>query len=168
MKNVKFSLFLLFVPLLAFTSAHKFYVSVTNITYSEKDASVQIISRIFIDDMEKTLRKRYDFTAALATDNESRESDAYLEKYIRAKLEVKVNGANASYEIIGREYENDVIVLYIEVPKVDLAETESIQIDNEILIDMFEEQQNILHFDVGGKKKSFVLVRSDTKAMLNL
>ena len=37
----------------SFTGAHKFYVSVTNVAYSEEEASLQIISRIFIDDLEK-------------------------------------------------------------------------------------------------------------------
>ena len=168
MKNIKKYLIIFLTPLLAFTSVHKFYVSVTNITYSKKDASVRIISRIFIDDLEETLQERYDFEAGLATENESEESDTYLEKYIRAKFAVEVNGKNASYSIIGREYDNDVVVCYIEVPNIDLAETESILIENEILIDMFAEQQNILHFDMAGKKKSFVLVGADTKAMLNL
>ena len=168
MNRFKKYLPILLLPLLAFTAAHKFYVSVTNITYSEKDASVQIVSRIFIDDVEKVLQERYDFEARLATENESKESDAYLEKYIRAKFAVEVNGKNSPYSIIGREYDNDVIVYYLEVPDIDLAEMESIRIQNEILIDMFSEQQNIMHFDVAGKKKSFVLAGSDTKARLNL
>ena len=36
--------------MVSFATAHKFYVSVTNINYSEDDAAFQITSRIFIDD----------------------------------------------------------------------------------------------------------------------
>jgi uncharacterized protein YuzE len=81
---------------------------------------------------------------------------------------VEVNGENASYNFIGKKYDTDVMVCYIEVPNVDLAETTSIQIENEILTDLFDEQQNIVHFKIDGKKKSFVLIKSDTKGMLNL
>ena len=44
----------------------------------------------------------------------------------------------------------------------------TIAITNEMLMDMFDEQQNVVHFKIEGEKKSYVLVKSDTKGMLNL
>lgn len=168
MTPLKKSLLILILPLFAFATVHKFYVSVTDVRYSEKDNAIQITSRIFIDDFENVLQERYGFEAKLATKNESKEADAYIEKYLRAKFVVEVNGENASYNFIGKKYDTDVMVCYIEVPNVDLAEATSIQIENEILTDLFDEQQNIVHFKIDGKKKSFVLIKSDTKGMLNL
>ncbi len=168
MNILKKSILFLILPLFAFATAHKFYVSVTNVRYSEKDRAIQITSRIFIDDFENVLKERYGFTAELATKNESKEADAYIDKYFQAKFAVEINGKNASYNFIGKKYDADVMICYIEVPKVDLAHTTSIQITNEILTDLFDEQQNIVHFKIDGKKKSFVLLKSDTKGMLNL
>ena len=168
MKILKKSFFLLLLSLCAFATAHKFYVSVTNVNYSEKDSALQITSRIFIDDFEAVLQERYGFEAHLATDKESKEANAYVEKYLRAKFAVEVDGANTSYTFIGKKYETDVMICFIEVPDVDLTETTSIQIENEVLTDIFEEQQNIVHFKIDGQKKSFVLIKSDTKGMLNL
>lgn len=156
------------LSLLSFTVAHKFYVSVTNVNYSEKDNALQITSRIFIDDFETVLQERYGFKAELAAKNESKVADTYIEKYLRARFSVAVNGETVSYTFIGREYDADVMVCYIEVPNIDLTDTTSIQIENEMLTDVFEEQQNIVHFKINGKKKSFVLMKSDTKGMLNL
>ncbi len=156
------------LPLFAFATAHKFYLSVTNVNYSEKDGAIQITSRIFIDDFENVLQERYGFDAELATKNESEEADAYIEKYLRTKFAVEINGKNVSYTFIGKKYDADVMICYIEIPKVDLATTTSIQITNEILTDLYDEQQNIVHFKIDGKKKSFVLLKSDTKGMLNL
>ena len=60
MKRIEFGMkkyiFLLVLPLLAFSVAHKFYVSVTNINYSEKDDAFQVTTRIFIDDLEEVLK----------------------------------------------------------------------------------------------------------------
>ncbi|HEA20079.1 hypothetical protein LCGC14_0947580 [marine sediment metagenome] len=168
MKILKKSLLFLILPLLAFATAHKFYVSVTSVNYSEKDSALQITSRIFIDDFETVLQERYGFEAQLATAKESKEADSYIEKYLRTKVKVEINGANASFDFIGKTYDDDVMVCYIEVPNVDLAHVTSIQIENEVLTDIFDEQQNILHFKIEGHKKSFVLIKSDTKAMLNL
>ena len=64
-------LLIVLLPLFAFTTAHKFYLSVTSIKYSEKDDALQITSRIFIDDFEKLLKERYDIEGKLATKDES-------------------------------------------------------------------------------------------------
>ena len=37
---------ILVLPLLAFTTVHKYYISVTNIGYSQKDEALQITSAI--------------------------------------------------------------------------------------------------------------------------
>ena len=54
------------VLLLSFASTHKFYVSVTNVVYSEKEDALQITSRIFIDDLEKLLEERYGIKAVMS------------------------------------------------------------------------------------------------------
>ena len=153
---------------MAFAAAHKFYVSVTNINYSEKDDALQITSRVFIDDLEKVLEMRYGFKADLATDNESELADEYLEKYLRQKFVVEINGENKPFDFIGRKYDNDLMIYYFEVAKIDLPSVTSIRIENEILTDLYDEQQNVVHFKIKGKKKSFVLVKSDTNGMLKL
>ena len=168
MNYLKKGLLILLLPLFAFTTVHKFYVSVTNVGYSEKDDAIQITSRIFIDDLEAVLLERYDVKGELATYNESKIADEYLEKYLRKKFRVAVNGSDISYELIGRKYDADVCIFYLEVPKVDLAHVKSIQIENQILTDLYDEQQNVLHFKIKDIKKSFVLLKSDTKGMLKL
>ncbi|HET8737793.1 MAG TPA: DUF6702 family protein [Pricia sp.] len=168
MHLLKKSILILVLPLFAFATAHKFYVSVTNVRYSEKDGAIQIKSRVFIDDFENVLQERYGFTAGLATKKEAENADAYIEKYLRAKFTVAVNGKKASYDFIGKKYDADMMICYIEIPNIDLSEITSIEIGNEILTDLFDDQKNIVHFNIDGKRKSFVLLKSDTKGMLNL
>ncbi len=167
MKHLKKILLVLILPLVAFTT-HKFYVSVTNIGYSEKDDALQITTRIFIDDLEAVLLERYEVAANLDADTESKVADEYLEKYLRKKFKVEIDGENKSYDLIGKKYDNDVCVFYIELAKINLDSVKYIQIQNEILTDLFDEQQNVVHFKIKGKKKSFVLLKSDTKGMLKL
>jgi len=168
MRILKKSFLILLVPLFAFTVAHKFFVSVTNIAYSEKEDALQITSRIFIDDLDKTFKERYGIEARMATDKEMKAIDTYIEKYLRSKFVITINGAQRPYNFIGKKYENDVVVCYLEIPKVQFATLKSIAATNDILTDMFEEQQNVVHFKLNGMKKSFVLTRSNNKGMLNL
>ena len=161
-------LFLLLLPLVAFTAAHKFYVSVTNINYSEKDDALQITSRIFIDDMDALLKERYDISSKLATKNESPLAADYIEKYIRGKFVVSINGKVVPYNYLGKEYDNDVMICYIEIPKVNYKNIKTIAVENDVLTDIYEEQQNVVHLKLKDKKKSFVLIKDNNKGMLNL
>ena len=92
----------------------------------------------------------------------------FIEKYLRAKFKVEVNGQSVPYDLLAIKYDFDVLICYLEVPKIDLSKTTSIEIQNDILTDVFEEQQNVVHFKIKDKKKSFVLMRDQNKGMLNL
>ena len=168
MKYVNRSLILLVLPLLAFAVAHKFYVSVTNINYSEKGQAVQITSRVFIDDYEAVLFERYGIETHLATDLETEMAKTYIEKYLRTKFLVYLNGEQKSYNFLGKKYDNDVMICYLEIPEVGRDYIKSIAVQNEILTDLYEEQQNVVHIKIKGKKKSFVLIKENNKGMLNL
>jgi len=168
MKYLKRSLFLLLLPLVAFTVAHKFYVSVTNISYSEKDQSLQITSRIFIDDFEAVLLERYGFESHLATDTESKQANEYIEKYLKTKFLMFIDGKQRKYNFLGKKYDNDIMICYLEVPELAIDEVKSIEVQNELLTDLYDEQQNVVHFKIKGKKKSFVLIKQNNKGMLNL
>ncbi len=167
MKVLKISLLILVLPLLSFT-AHKFYVSVTNVAYSEKDDAIQITSRVFIDDLDAVLLERYDIEGKLGTEEESESANAYLEKYLRKKFQFYINGEEVNYTFIGKKYDTDVCIFYLEVPKINFPAVKSIEIQNQVLTDLFDEQQNVVHFKIKENKKSFVLIKSDTKGMLKL
>jgi uncharacterized protein YuzE len=165
---IKKGFLFLLLPLFAFTVAHKFYISVTNVDYSEKDDALQITTRIFLDDLNAVLQERYDIEAKIGSDNESQLDLEYFKKYLKSKFIVALDGKVTSYTIIGKKYDTDMVICYLEVPKINLSQLKSISVENEILTDLYDEQQNVVHFKINGKKKSFVLIKSDTKGMLNL
>lgn len=167
-------LFWLALPLTSFTGAethegaHKFYVSVTTVDYAQKEEALQIISRIFIDDLESALMARYDIKADLGTPAESGEGIAYIERYFNSKFSVFVNGEVRKYTFLGRKYDRDQVICYLEVSGIPQAGLESVGVQNEILMDVFEEQKNLVHLRILGAKKSYVLIRENNKGMLNL
>lgn len=165
---IRTSILLIILSLFAFTAIHKFYLSVTNIEYSNKDNSLQITSRIFIDDLENVLEERYDVQTFLSTEDESEEANYYIEKYIRSKLVLRTDGKDRTFVFLGKKFDNDLIICYLEIEDIDLSALKTIEIENDILTDMFEEQQNIVHLRINGKKKSFLLLKENNKGMLNL
>lgn len=153
---------------LSFTSAHKFYVSVTNISFSEDDSAFQITSRVFIDDLDKLLKERYGIEAKLATPDEAKIADEYIEKYFRTKFLVEFDGEVVQYNFLGKRYDNDVVICYLEITDVDLSKIKTMSVQNEVLTDLFDEQKNVVHIKWKDNKKSFVLIRENNKGMLNL
>lgn len=151
--------------LLSFSNDHEYYVSVTKIEYVKKEKSLQIISQIFIDDFEKVLRERYDETIVLAEKDEPKILETYMKKYLNFKLDFKVNTKDLKFNFIGKEYKEDIVYCYLEIENVEDIKT--IEIKNEILFDIYPEQQNILRTKVKGKNKSFILVKENDKAVLN-
>jgi hypothetical protein len=160
-------LIILFVPLLAFSLVHKFYVSVTNINYSEKDDAFQITTRIFIDDLEEVLKERYGIEAKLATEEEAAMADEYLEKYFRTKFLIFLDGEQVTYDFLGKKYDNDVVICYIELVDIGMENLTKMTLENELLTDLFDEQKNVVHVKWKENKKSFVLIKSNAKGMLN-
>ncbi|WP_340202959.1 DUF6702 family protein [Ascidiimonas sp. W6] len=167
MQNLK-KLFLIFIiPLFSFVAIHKFYVSVTEVRYSDKDETIQIVLRIFIDDLERTLEERYGIKPEMASQKEHKQLDAYLEQYLNTKFKVKVNGTRMNLSFIGKEYDTDVVKCYIEIQEIVYKDLKSIEVSNEILFEQFEEQQNIVHFRLPGKIKSLLLLKENYKGLLN-
>jgi len=150
---------------MAFASAHKFYVSVTQIDYIKDKQSVQIISRIFVDDFENLIRERYDNSIALEENSESEKVDLYIERYLKSKIKIKINDQDVTFHFIGKEYELDIMYCYLEIENVE--EIKSFEVTNQILFDMFQEQQNIVRTNINSKQKSFMLTTQNDKAQLS-
>lgn len=163
MKHLKY--LLLLAPLFLSFGAHKYYLSVTDVTYNAEAESLQIITRLFYDDLEAVLQERYDQNITVDATADQTKLDRYLEKYMAAKLEISVNGAVKEQTFIGKEYEDDYVVVYIEIE--DLASIMDVTITNELLMDLFPDQKNMMHTEISGKKKSFLLIKGNAKAVLN-
>jgi len=165
MKAAKKLLVLLIIPLFSFTVFHKYYVSVTEIEYVEEKKSIQIISRIFIDDFEKLLRERYDSNITLAVENEPSKVNFFIEKYLDEKITISINNEVAEVVFVGKEYEADIMYCYLEIENV--SSISSFEISNHVLFDLYGEQQNIVRTNINGKNKSFILIKENDKGLLN-
>lgn len=151
-------------PLVSATSAHKFYVSITKIEYVKEKSSIQIIAKIFTDDMENALRQRYDRSISLDTKKETEAADEDLKEYILQKIKIKVNGKSVHLNYIGKEYDTDMVIAYMEV--IDVKELKTIEIENKVLMEVFPEQQNIIHLKTSKSRRSLILDKDEPSGKL--
>jgi hypothetical protein len=148
--------------LTSFTGAHKFYVSVTQIEYVKEKESVEIVMRIFIEDLEKLLRERYDKNITLNASKSEKQIDYYIENYVAKKVLIKVNNNPLDFKFLGKEYEDDIVFCYLEIE--DVSEIKDFEISNTLFFEVFKEQQNIIKTNINTEMESFVLTSQKNKA----
>ncbi len=165
MKFLKVALVLLLFQLLTASTDHKFYVSITTIDHAPKEQTLQLITKIFLDDIEDALELRYGRKFNYNSKKEKKEDGEILKEYVFQKLKIKVNGTPATFKYIGKEYDIDVVKLYVEIPNVSVLKT--IEVENKVLLDMFEEQQNIIHVKNEDTRRSLILEKRNPKGLLN-
>ncbi|RXG24837.1 DUF6702 family protein [Leeuwenhoekiella aequorea] len=158
-------LILVALPLMA-ASAHKYYFSVTQADYDVKSKSLKIVTRVFYDDLEKVFQERYDKSIKVDKTYDQEKLDAYIQKYFNSKFIVSINGKEQKLSYIGHKDEVDYVVCFVEVKNI--TNPQSIEIENTLLMDMFPDQKNVIHLQVGNTKKSYLLNKENDKAMLKL
>lgn len=114
--------------------------------------------------MEDALQQRYDASISLGTKKETKANDEDVEKYILSKLKINVNGKPVKLVYIGKEYDTDMLVAYIEV--TNIPELNSIEIENKVLTEIFAEQQNIIHLKTPASRKSLILDKDEPSGVL--
>ena len=164
MKVFKFLIIIFIIPLFAFTSMHKYYISVTQINYVKEKESVQITSRLFIDDFENALKTNYDENIILAEKDEAKIIDTYMQSYLQDKIKLRINNKAVTFNFIGKEYEGDIVRCYLEVEHV--KSIESFLITNSVLFDLQKDQQNIVKTNINSKNKSVILTYNNPNALL--
>ncbi len=161
----KYLLLILFFPLLTASAPHKFYVSITKIEYVKEKQSLQVITKIFTDDIEKALQQQYDPSISIGTKKETEKDTDFLKSYILQHLKISVNGKPATLNYIGQEYDIDMVDAYIEITNV--KDLKSLKVENKMLFDIFEEQQNIIHLKTPTTRRSLILERDKPNGVLN-
>lgn len=165
MKNRKFLLFLIVCALVISSfEMHKFYVSVTQINLAQDKKAIQITSRIFIDDLNNALEKKYKKKFYIGSTKESEEEIQLLKNYFSENFSIKVNSKSKPTVYLDKEIEDDVIILYHVIR--DVSKINSLQVKNTLLFDFLPEQQHIIHTQISGKKLSALLTFENREELL--
>ncbi|MEO8534496.1 MAG: DUF6702 family protein [Flavobacterium sp.] len=155
---------ILFLSLSAF-AFHKFYMGVFQVNYVTEKKMIQITSRIFVDDLNNGMEKKYHKKTYVGTERETEADIDLLKKYLADNFSVKINGLSKPITFLSKEVEaGDVLVCYSRIKDIDKFKT--IEISNTVLVDWNGQQQNITHVSAFGTKKSVLFTESSRKEVL--
>jgi hypothetical protein len=144
---------------------HPLHVSVTEINYDEKDKALEIMMRVFVDDLETSMRKRLDVPDLDIANPKGTTLDAIMQAYLGETFTVSLDGKKQQLHYLGNEREEDAFIFYIEVPKVRKWKT--ISVSNTVLTASFEDQSNLVHVTNGGTVKSLRLNKDNPQGQLS-
>ncbi|MEY3499056.1 MAG: hypothetical protein RL308_725 [Bacteroidota bacterium] len=163
-KKVLFPLIALLFFVATSFGIHKFYVSIYQINYASEKKMVQITSRIFIDDLNAVLYKKYNKKTFLGDQNESPEDIVLMKKYMLDNFSIKVNGLQKPLHYLSKEIETNVVICYFNIK--DISKIKTLEVKNTVLLELNSEQQNIIQSTIYGEKQSLLLTEDNFSGML--
>ena len=163
-KNTFYTLIAIIFLTLSSFAIHKFYVSIYQINYASEKKMLQITSRLFVDDVNAVLFKKYGKKTYLGEKNESQEDVNLMKKYILDNFSLKVNGQLKPINYLSKEMEGNVIICYYNIK--DISKIKSLEVKNSALIELNSEQQNIIQSTIYGEKQSLLLTEETLSGML--
>lgn len=164
MNKSKLFFILLLIPLFAFTT-HKYYISLIKVEFKPENESVQITMRIFIDDLQKVINETNNISIELAVKDEAQNTNNLIRQYVKDHFKIEINSKNNAYQYLGKEYESDIVYLYLELKNI--KKIKSIEISDTMLMEHFPEQKNIVKLNINNTKKTFFLTADENKDILS-
>lgn len=158
--------FMLMVAVLILSSfMHPIHVSVCDIEYDKERSALEVVQRIFLDDLELAVRNHQRKQSIDLLNPKGTTTDALVKAYLNEHFKIAVNGKDEVYNYLGHEVEGDALYAYIEIVKV--KKLNSIQVHSEILTGEYDDQVNLIHVEVDKKIRSMKLTGDDKEDVLN-
>ena len=164
MNKIKLSLLVVLFALSSAFTFHKFYVGVFQIDYFKEKKDVQITARLFIDDLEKALHKKHNKHFYITTKDEVADANSYIAMYLQDKLKIKINNKIQTIQFLTKEQEDNIVICYLKINFKD--NIQDLEITNNVLSDIFNEQQNLLHLNINGNKKTILFTNTEPNQKL--
>lgn len=149
MLSIFYSFLLLFHPL---------HISVTEIEYNEKAEALQIISRIFVDDLEVAIRAKIGSPELdILNPKNGLTTKGLIADYLKDHLKIRLDGKEQQLNFLGYEEENFAFICYIEIEKIKSFKV--IEVENTVITETYDDQSNLVHVTYKGPIKSMRLMK---------
>ncbi len=125
--------------------------------YNATDKNIEISIQLFIHDavpmLERRLKKRVDI-------DKTAEVDGEILKYLGENFVLQNKKGDAQkLKWVGKEFENDVVFVHLEIPFE--ASFEGVKLQNTIFFESFAEQTNLVIARFGEKKANLLFKSGD-------
>jgi hypothetical protein len=136
----------------AAVAPHPFYISVTEISQNVSEKTLEISCKLIAEDFEVTLEKAGKQSLDLSSEQDKGRLDRLIPEYMAKHLQLAVDGKATPLQYVGYEKEKESVYVYYQVTGV--SSLKKLDLTNSILRDFQDDQINIIHVTVKGKRQS--------------
>ena len=140
---------------------HEFHISKCVIDCNKEAQAIQVSLHIFIDDLEEALRQQGADKLFICTEKESEKAETYVSRYLEQHFVLTVNNEKVKYNFIGKEISKDLQAVWCYLEVTDITDVQSIQLKNDILMEVFDDQRNIIALNANDKEEFLMFDRSN-------
>ena len=141
---------------------HKYYVGLMEINIDSKKHTLNVSTKLFMDDLELELGKIHNRKFDLSISTKDKEVETILASYLDKNFKINVGGKLMKLKYVGYEVENDAVWCYSEV--INFKGKGTVSILNTLLYENFSEQANLMNVSWDGVSKSVKLSNPDKLA----
>ena len=151
-----------FILFYFFFSIHPIYISLVEI--NSKDNNLEIVFKIFRDDLEDGIKNNLGKNVSIDSQYKVDLNNKIIQEYLNAVTSIKVNNEKKELLFLNFILENERIKINTKINNNSIIDT--IEIYNEILIDVFSNQKNVIFFNIYNQLNNDFLDKSKKKTVL--
>jgi hypothetical protein len=147
---------LLLLISLRFFAPHPIHLSMMEVF--EENQQVVFSVTLFADDFSTAIGYVEHQEAIQA--GKTKVNDLML-KYLKSKLKLKVNGKSITYTLNRTESTHETVTCYLK-PSSPQRNVSKIEISNELMLELFDDQRNMVQARIPGKKEGALQLNKKT------
>ncbi|HCN12353.1 MAG TPA: hypothetical protein DIS75_08480 [Chryseobacterium sp.] len=131
---------------------HPYHVGSVEFNYNSKSKTFEISGKFFLDDLENALKEKYGNSVHFNDVKYKSQINELLTKYCADYLKLKVDNKFLKISYLGYEEDSESVNIYLESEVVN--QPKKVETAVSLLYNLFDDQMNIIHIIVGGKRQS--------------
>lgn len=134
------------------TKVHPYHVGSVEFNYNSKSKTFEITGKFFLDDLENALKEKYGTAVHFNDEKYKVQINELLKTYCSDYLKLKADSNFLKINYIGYEEDSEAVNIFLESESVNPPK--KVETAVSFLYNLFDDQMNIIHIIVNGKRQS--------------
>lgn len=139
---------------------HPIHVSIAEVNINEKAKKVEIAVKIFSDDLDKVLFKRFKKVTHFYDNMRNFSTDSIAYKYLNDNIFIKYNNKKLNFKGIGIDFEQEATWIFLESNSIGKPKVIALYFG--VLHELWDDQLNMVNCTYQNYKKSFTFNSSNS------
>jgi len=137
---------------------HPLHIALVSMEYNTKNKNFDVLVKIFIDDFESIIARKYNIQLHAGTKNEHPQFSFYATKYVKEHFGVAFNGSKKySNDLNFVQKDLNVEAVWLKFSISAPANITKVKMKASVMTDFFEDQTNLIVFKYKNFEEAFKL-----------